>query len=108
MSRPLPAAPLLALLRTFDPNNPDPPAAMAAGAAAVQAVIPAESLADMNDGQYAAVIDRAIAMGQAAFAATRLAQLVAGGNLTLPVYEFQNYGDRGLAELDVWLAGNAT
>ncbi len=44
----------------------------------------------------------------AAFAATRLAQLVAGGNLTLPVYEFQNYGDRGLAELDVWLAGNAT
>lgn len=106
MSRDLPAAPLLALLRAFDPTNPDPPAAMRAGAADLNAMLPAESVADLNDGQYAALIDRVIAMGAADFAASRLARLVANGNLTLPVYEFKQYGPRGLAELDVWLTGN--
>lgn len=104
MTRPLPAEPLLALMHTFDPNNPDPPAAMNAAAALVNANLPASSLADLNDGQYAAVLDRAIDMG-VAFLGTRLAMLVANGNFTLPVYEFKNYGDRGLAELDVWLWG---
>lgn len=106
MTRDLPAAPLLALLRAFDPDNPDPPATMHAGAAALAGVLSGDALADLNDGQYAALIDRAIAMGAADFAATRLAALVADGNLTLPVYEFKQYGPRGLAELDVWLTGN--
>jgi hypothetical protein len=105
MTRPLPAAPLLALLKTFDPNNPDPPAAMRAGADGLLTAVGQAAIDDLNDGQYAALIDRVITMGETAFATTRLAMLVVNGNLTLPVYEFQQYGDRGLSELDVWLAG---
>jgi GH24 family phage-related lysozyme (muramidase) len=106
MTRPLPAEPLLALLRAFDPDNPDPAATMNAAAAALEGLMYAESIADLNEGQYAAVLDRLIDMGADAFAATRLARLVNNGNLTLPVYEFKLYGKRGLAELDVWLTGN--
>lgn len=104
MTRPLPTQPLLALLRDFDPGNANPMVTLAAGQEIVDAALPAESLADLNDGQYAALIDRAVVMG-AGFVGTRLQTLAANGNLTLPVYEFQNYGDRGLAELDVWLWG---
>ncbi len=105
MTRPIPADPILAILRHFDPSNPDPAAAMNTAATQLIAAIAPESVNDLNDGQYAALIDRVIAMGPTAFAASRLCQLVSGGNLTLPVYEFQTYGDRGLAELDVWLLG---
>lgn len=105
MSRPIPAAPVLALLKTFDPSNPDPAAAINGGAAALLTAVGQAAIDELNDGQWAALIDRCIVMGEAGFAATRLAMLVANGNLTLPVYEFQKYGDRGLAELDVWLAG---
>lgn len=108
MTRPLPAAPCLALLKAFDKDNPDPPAAMNAAAAALTAALSAQSLVDLNDGQYAALIDRVIDMGIDAFKATRLFDLVDGGNLTLPVYEFKTFGNRGLAELDVWLVGNST
>lgn len=108
MSRPLPAEPLLLLLRHFAPNTPDPAAAMRAAATDLEANLHAQSLADLNDGQYAALIDRVIADGIDAFKASRLFALVQGGNLTLPIYEFQNYGQRGLAELDVWLVGNST
>lgn len=107
MSRPLPAAPLLALLKTFDAANPDPAAAMHQGAADLLLAIGQSAIDELNDGQYAALIDRCMVMGATGFAATRLASLVVGGNLTLPIYEFQKYGGRGLAELDVWLAGNA-
>ncbi len=37
-------APLLALLKAFDPSNPDPPAAMRAGAAALDNVLPAAAI----------------------------------------------------------------
>lgn len=107
MTRPVPAAPVLALLKAFDPTNPDPPATMNAAATALNAVLYAQSLTDLNDGQYAALIDRVIDMGVAAFQGTRLFELVNGGNFTLPVYEFKNFGQRGLAELDVWLVGNS-
>lgn len=108
MSRTIPAAPVLALLKAFDKDNPDPSAAMRAAAADIEANLSAESFTDLNDGQYAALIDRVIDMGIDAFKATRLYDLVAGGNLTLPIYEFKSFGNRGLAELDVWLAGNST
>lgn len=104
----LPAAPLLALLKVFDPTNPDPPATMRAGAAALQAVLGDTVIAGLTAGQYAALIDRVIVMGQAAFAASTLATQVINGNFTLPVAQFQTYGLRGRAELDVWLAGNFT
>jgi hypothetical protein len=108
MNRVPPMAPCLALLRVFDPDNPRPQNAIALAAASLQDDLPDGSFNDLNTGQFAALTDRVIDMGLAAFQASRLRDLVAGGNLTLPVYEFKTYGKRGLAELDVWLAGNAS
>lgn len=107
MTRPLPAAPILALLKHFEAPGSDLPAIANTAAAALEGALYAQSLTDLNDGQYAALIDRVVDMGLDAFAETRLFALVNGGNLTLPVYEFKNFGDRGIAELDVWLIGNS-
>ena len=109
MSKVVPMGPCLALLKAFDPKHQAPQVAIAQAATDLAGVMNARSLADLQDntGYYAAVLDRVVDMGIVAFQATKLFTLIDGGNFTLPVYEFKKYGARGLAGLDVWLAGNS-
>lgn len=78
-------------------------------------------IGDLNDGQYAALIDFVYNEGIGQFKTSHLRALVAGGNLTLAYDEFPRwvYGTvdgqhvvlqglvrRRAAEQDIWRAGN--
>lgn len=104
----LPAAPLLWLLKQAGPVTDDPAATANAGKALLDAVLSPQALADLNNGQYAALIHRVIVDGIDAFTASNLCRLVNDGNFTLSVGEFAQYGDVGGFERVVWIAGNAT
>jgi GH24 family phage-related lysozyme (muramidase) len=101
-------APCLALLKAFEPQNATPQQTIAAAAAYLNGALNAEALAELNDGQFAALIDNVIWRGQAAFAASNIFAWVQGGNFTLPVATFTFLGARGAAERDVWNIGNST
>lgn len=97
----------LALLKAFDPDNPTPQQAIAGAAAYLEGLLAPPSLADLNDGQFAALIDLVIWRGGAVFAASDICRFVQGGNLTMPVAALTFLGARGLAERDVWNIGNS-
>lgn len=103
----LPAAPLLWLLKQAGPAIDDPAATMNAAKAALDPALTAQSLADLNAGQYAALLHRVAVDGVAAFAASNLCRLVNAGNFTLALGEFAAYGDVGGFERIVWLVGNS-
>lgn len=107
MSRAVPFEPCLALLKQFEPDNPSPQQTIAAAAAYVEASLGSWPLADLNDGQFAALIDYVIWQGEAQFGQSRIRQLVLGGNLTFPPTLLAELGARGQAERQVWNAGNS-
>lgn len=98
----------LALQRAFDlANIATAEARINESAAYLEGVIPAASFADVNTGQFAALIDFVIWKGPPAYVASPVSGWVANGNLTLPPYELAAYGKRGLAERDMWNLGNS-
>lgn len=99
-------APCLALLKSFDPNNPTPQQAIATAAEAVETILGEAPTADLNDGQFAALIDFYLWKGSGVFMASTICEWVQGGNLAKPVKELPLYGARGVAERDVWNVGN--
>jgi len=107
MSRQIPMAACLALLKAFDRDNAQPQQTVAAGAAAVEAALGEDATADLNNGQFAALIDFHIWKGADVFAATPLIEWVQGGNYAKPPRELAQYGIRGGAERDVWNLGAA-
>lgn len=92
-------------------------------AAELWAELGARAIADLNDGQWAALIDFVYNVGIANFKASTLRDLVYGGNLTKAYFEFPKwkYGTvngehvvlqglvrRRAAEQDVWRTGNSS
>lgn len=106
MSRQIPMAPCLALLRSFDPDNQTPQQTIATAAGEVEGSINEQTMADLNNGQFAALIDFVIWHGIDIFEASVLFDWMENGNLTLPPGELRTYGARGKAEADVWNTGN--
>ena len=98
--------PCLALLRSFEPDHPTPQQAIATAADSVEQVF-ADVLPDINDGQFAALIDLTIWKGADFLAASPIAAWIQGGNFALPPGALAALGSRGKAELDVWLLGNS-
>lgn len=107
MNRRVPMAACLALMKAFDPNNGVPQQVIATAAQGVQAVIGDTAMADVNDGQFAALIDFYIWKGADAFAISAIVNWVQGGNFAKPVEALPTYGARGVAERDVWNVGNS-
>lgn len=93
----------LALLKAFDPNNPDPQQTVAAGAARAETALGA-AVATLNEGQWAAMVDNAVWKG-AAFAAQPVVGWITGGNFAKPVEWLPGLGSRGSAERDIWNLG---
>jgi len=108
MTRPAPMAACLLLLRTFDKDNPTPQQAIAAASDAVQTVLGDGPMADVNDGQLAAMIDFYLWKGATAFEVSAVAEWVRNGNFARPPATLATYGARGMAERDVWNVGNST
>lgn len=102
-----PTSRCLALLRAFDKDNADPVGAVTAAAAQLEGLIAARSFADLNEGQFAAIIDFVICNGLPAFEASPLHGWIEDGNLTLPPAELSAYGKRGIAEQQMWNLGNS-
>jgi GH24 family phage-related lysozyme (muramidase) len=107
VSRTPPTSRCLALLRAFDKNNPDMAGAISTAAAAIEANLSPQALADLNEGQFAALIDFVIWKGIDAFLADVLFGWIQNGNLTLPPARLAALGLRGLAERDMWNLGNS-
>ena len=97
----------MALLRAFDPNNANPTSAILAAASQIEVALSARSFADVNEGQFAALIDFVIWKGLAFFLSDPIFTWVSGGNLTLPPDEFATYGKRGIGEQQMWNLGNS-
>lgn len=106
MSRTVPLAPCLVLLKQFEPNRISPATAIQDAATAVMALVGAGPMADLNDGQFAALIDFYIWVGVAPFQSSKILTWVQGGNLTLPPATLFGLGARGRAEADIWNAGS--
>lgn len=102
-----PTSRCLALLRHFDPTNPDPGGAVNVAAAALEGLIVPGSFDDLNEGQFAALIDFVIWKGMSVFEGSILHEWIDGGNLTLPPAELAAYGVRGVSERDMWNLGNS-
>ena len=107
MSRTPPTSRCLSLLRHFDPDNADMQGAIDGAAAALEALIAPRSFADLNEGQFAALIDFVIWKGIDIFSGSILHEWVDGGNLTLPPDDLAAYGVRGVSERDMWNLGNS-
>lgn len=104
MSRQIPMAACLALLRAFDKDNPNPALSVTVAATSLDSILGAN---DLNDGQYAALVDYICAHTAETFAASDICRWVQGGNYTLPPTALALLGPRGLAERDVWNLGNS-
>lgn len=99
-----------ALLKAFDKTNLQVEQTIDTAAAALEADLPGETLAELNDGQVAAVTDFIITHGIEVFQNWRLRDLLVGGNLTVaPTYLIHTLADnhRGAARIDVWNVGNS-
>lgn len=107
MSRQIPMAVCLSLLKTYAPNDVTPQQTIATAAAVVEAALSARALADLNDGQFAALIDYAAWQGEATFNASPIRTWAANGNLTLPMLAMGQIGERGVSERLVWNLGNS-
>ena len=107
MSRTPPTSRCVALLRAFDKTNPDMQGAIDTAATAIENTISAPAMADLNEGQFAALIDLYIWKGADWFAASNILAWVENGNLTLPVPALAVLGNRGIAERDMWNLGNS-
>lgn len=102
-----PVSRCLALLRHFDPDNPDMAGTINTAAAAIEGLIVLRSFDDLNEGQFAALIDFVIWKGMPVFEGSILHEWIDGGNLTLPPAELAAYGVRGVSERDMWNLGNS-
>lgn len=107
MTRKVPMAPCLALLKAFDKDNPTPQQTIAVAAEVVETILGEGPAADLNDGQFAALIDFYLWKGEAVFTNSLICEWVRGGNFAKPVKDLPSYGPRGVAERDVWNVGNA-
>lgn len=107
MSRQVPMAACLSLLKSFDTDNPTPQQAIAGAAAWLEQTLSAEALADLNDGQFAAMIDLVLWKGGDFFEISTFRSWIEGGNLTLPVAALTFLGPRGVAERIAWNIGNS-
>ena len=106
-SRTPPTSRCLALLRAFDKDNPDTAGAIDTAASQLEALISPRSFADLNEGQFAALIDFVIWKGIDIFTGDQIHEWVEGGNLTLLPGELALYGVRGISERDMWNLGNS-
>jgi len=103
MSRPVPMAPCLALLKAFDRDNVSPQQTIAAAAQAVDALI--DDSVELTQGQFAALVDQYIWAGETAFKAGHWVAWVEAGNFAKPPRLMATLGLRGRAERDVWNVG---
>jgi hypothetical protein len=105
VTRPIPMAPCIALLKAFDPNNESPQQTIAAASAATETALGAVD-DTLNTGQFAALVDLWIWKGDDVEFAT-IKAWVGDGNFAKPVAYLATLGLRGLAERDVWNVGAA-
>lgn len=108
MSRQIPMGACLALLKAFDPAAyaATPQQTIATAAAAVEAALGEQPTTDLNNGQFAALIDHYLWKGAEAFEPwTPLVEWVVGGNYAKPPRYMTVMGRRGIAERDVWNVG---
>lgn len=94
-------------MRAFDPQNPDPQTAINTAAAFLEGEINARTFADLNEGQFAALIDFVAWKGEAVFLGSPIFDWLETGNLTLPPGELAMYDKRGRGERDMWNLGNS-
>lgn len=106
--RGVPLSRCVALQRAFDPANlATAEARINAAAAFLEGEINAQTLADLNNGQFAALIDFVDWKGEAVFLGSPIFDWLADGNLTLPPTELATYDKRGRGERDMWNLGNS-
>lgn len=98
-----------ALLRAFDKENPDPEGDITLANDGVVERMHPSPLADLNNGQYAAMIDYIVQYGIDAFQASALWRFIVGGNLTKAVNELgpNTRGTRSAARRQAWNVGNS-
>lgn len=97
----------LSLLRQFDPDNTTPQITIKNAGLALEDVILPSALADLNDGQFSALVDLVAWRGIDFVDHSLIKYWVNGGNLTLPSPALAALGDRGKAEQQLWLIGNS-
>lgn len=107
MTRRIPMEACLALLKRFDPDNATPQQTIATAATALEGLLVEKALADLNDGQFGALVDLLAWQGAAFFSGSTIRLWVNTGNFTLPPKTLDSFGPRGIAERKLWNMGNS-
>ncbi len=103
-----PTSRCLALQRVFDPNNlATATDRIAAAGVAIETAMDARSFTDLNEGQFAALIDLVLWKGIDWFTGSAIFGWANTGNLTYPTDALAALGKRGMAERDMWNLGNS-